>query len=46
MQAEGFKTEAELQNGMLDHLNNDIDRVNDKMIKVDTKMKSLIKSSS
>ena len=45
-EAENFGAEAKLQNKLLDNLNDDIDRVNENMIKIDNKMKELIKATS
>ena len=45
-EAENFGAEARLQNKMLDNLNNDIDRTEANMIRVEGKMKNLIKASS
>ena len=45
-EAENFGAEAKLQNKLLDNLNDDIDRVNENMIRIDNKMKELIKATS
>jgi syntaxin 8 len=45
-EAENFGAEARLQNKMLDNLNNDIDRTEQNMVRVEGKMKYLIKASS
>jgi syntaxin 8 len=45
-EAENFGAEARLQNKMLDNLNNDIDRTEQNMVRVEGKMKNLIKASS
>ncbi len=44
-EAENFKKEATLQNKMLDRLNEDIDVANDNMIRVEGRMKNLLKKS-
>lgn len=43
---QNFNQEVTYQNKMLDKVNNDIDKNQAKMVKVDTRLKNLIKSSN
>ena len=44
-EAQNFGSEAKLQNKMMDRLNEDIDKVDSNMIRVEGKMKNLIKQT-
>ena len=45
-EAEDTKTELLLQNKQLEHLGDNIERVDENMVKVDNQMKSLLKASN